>query len=134
MRLAALLLTATILTPQQSAAPVPSRPFEEWLQELIAEAHSRGFSDELIDATLSGLSPIPRVVERDSSQAEFTITLDQYFRTRVTPRVIRAGRQHALEERRLLQRVRSEYGVPAGIVLAFLGLESDYRQVTGTYP
>src|SRR6476660_7129620 len=112
MRVAALLLTATILTPQQNAAPPPSRPFAEWLQELIAEAHARGFSDELIDATLSGLTPIPRVVERDNSQAEFTITFDRYFRTRVTPRVIRMGRQHAMDERTLLGRIRVEYGVP----------------------
>ena len=68
MRVAALLLAATILTPQETVAPPPSRPFEPWLQELIAEARARGFSDELIDATLSGITPIQRVVERDSSQ------------------------------------------------------------------
>ena len=134
MRLAALLLTATILTPQQSAAPAPSRPFEEWLQELIAEAHSRGFSDELIDATLSGLTPIPRVVERDSSQAEFTITLDRYFQTRVTPRIIRLGCQEAMEQSAVLRRIRSEYGVSQGVVLAIWGLESHYGQFTGAYP
>jgi len=136
MRLAALLLTATILAPQQSAAqePPPSRPFAEWLQELIAEARSRGFSDELIDATLSGLTPIPRVVERDSSQAEFTITLDRYFQTRVTPRIIRLGRQEAMEQRAVLRRIRSEYGVSQGAVLAIWGLESHYGQFTGTYP
>jgi membrane-bound lytic murein transglycosylase B len=134
MRLAALLLTATMLTPQQSAAPAPSPPFEAWLQELIAEARSRGFSDELIDATLSGLTPIPRVVERDSSQAEFTITLDRYFQTRVTPRIIRLGRQQAMEQRAVLRRIRAEYGVPPGIVLSIWGLESHYGQFTGAYP
>ena len=134
MRLAALLLAATILTPQQSAAPPPSRPFEEWLQELIAEARARGFSDELIDATLSGLTPIPRVVERDSSQAEFTITLDRYFQTRVTPRIIRLGRQQAMEQGAVLRRIRSEYGVSQGVVLAIWGLESHYGQFTGAYP
>jgi membrane-bound lytic murein transglycosylase B len=135
MRLAALLLAATILTPRQDAAPPPApQPFEEWLQGLIAEAHARGFSDELIDATLTGLTPVPLVVERDSSQAEFTITLDRYFRTRVTPRIIRIGRQHASEERALLRRVRTEYGVSPGIVLAIWGLESHYGEFTGAYP
>jgi len=134
MRLAALLLTATILTPQQNAAPPPSRPFAEWLQELIAEAHARGFSDELIDATLSGLTPIPRVVERDNSQAEFTITLDRYFQTRVTPRIIRLGQQQAMEQSDVLRRIRSEYGVSQGVVLAIWGLESHYGEFTGAYP
>ena len=134
MRLAALLLTATILTPQQSAVEPQSPPFEEWLQAAIAEAHARGFSDELIDATLSGLTPISRVVERDSSQAEFTITFDRYFKTRVTPRIIRMGRQHAVQDRTLLRRIRTEYGVPPGIVLAIWGIESHYGQFTGAYP
>jgi membrane-bound lytic murein transglycosylase B len=125
-----------MLAPRQSAVePQPlSPPFEEWLQGVIAEAHQRGFSDELIDATLTGLTPIPRVVERDTSQAEFTITFDRYFRTRVTPRVIRMGRQHAMDERTLLGRIRVEYGVPPGIVLAIWGLESHYGQFTGAYP
>jgi membrane-bound lytic murein transglycosylase B len=134
VRLAALLLATTILTPQQSAVEPLSPPFEEWLQGVIDEAHARGFSDDLIDATLSGLTPIPRVVERDTSQAEFTITFDRYFRTRVTPRVIRMGRQRAMEQRTLLQRIRAEYGIPPGIVLAIWGIESHYGQFTGAYP
>jgi membrane-bound lytic murein transglycosylase B len=112
----------------------PSRPFEEWLHDLIDEARARGFSDELIDATLSGLTPIPRVVERDSAQAEFTITLDRYFATRVTPRIVRQGRQHAMQDRTLLRRIQTTYGVSPGIVLAIWGLESHYGQFTGAYP
>jgi membrane-bound lytic murein transglycosylase B len=101
---------------------------------VITEARARGFSDDLIDATLSGLTPVSRVVERDTSQAEFTITFDRYFRTRVTPRIIRMGQQHAMEERTLLRRIRAAYGVPPGVVLAIWGIESHYGQFTGAYP
>lgn len=134
MRLAALLLATTLLAPQQTAVEPPSQPFEDWLQGLIAEAHTRGYSDQLIDATLTGLTPIPRVVERDSSQAEFTISLERYFQTRVTPRIIRLGRQHAMEEATLLRRIRMQYGVSPGVVLAIWGMESHYGQFTGAYP
>jgi membrane-bound lytic murein transglycosylase B len=101
---------------------------------VIDEAHARGFSDQLIDSTLTGLTPIQRVVERDSSQAEFTITLDRYFQTRVTPRIVRLGRRHVMEDRMLLQRIRAEYGVSPGVVLAVWGMESHYGEFTGTYP
>src|ERR1043165_952977 len=135
MRVAALLLTTTLLAaPQDAVQPPQQPPFEEWLQGVIDEARSRGYSDELIGQTLTGLTPISRVVERDSSQAEFTITLDRYFNTRVTPRIIRMGREHAMQEQMLLRRVRAEYGVPSGIVLAIWGLESHYGQFTGAYP
>ncbi|HYS25335.1 MAG TPA: lytic murein transglycosylase [Vicinamibacterales bacterium] len=134
MRLAALLLAATILAPQQTVAPPPSPPFEQWLQELIAEARARGFGDDLIDATLSGITPVQRVVERDNSQAEFTITLDRYFETRVTPRIIRLGRAQLMEQRAVLRNIRTAYGVSPGVVLAIWGMESHYGEFTGTYP
>ncbi len=134
MRLAALLLAVATLPPQQSAVEAPSRPFEEWLHDLVDEAHARGFSDDLIEATLTGLTPLPRVVERDGSQAEFTMTLDRYFRTRVTPRIVRLGRQQAIDERTLLRRIQSAYGVSPSIVLAIWGMESHYGEFTGAYP
>jgi membrane-bound lytic murein transglycosylase B len=101
---------------------------------VIDEARARGYSDELINSTLVGLSPIARVVERDSAQAEFTITLDRYFRTRITPRVVRVGRERATEQRALLGRIQASYGVSPSILLAIWGLESHYGQFTGAYP
>jgi membrane-bound lytic murein transglycosylase B len=153
-----LALTAVLLVPLQAqdspappASPVPppspavpattqvpddtpARPFDDWLRDLIADAHTQGFTDSVIDQTLVGLQPIPRVVERDSNQAEFTITLDNYFKSRVTPRIIREGRVQAVRERTLLRRVQAAYGVPPGVVLAIWGLESHYGQFTGAYP
>ena len=136
MRLTALLLSTALLLPPQGppSVPEPSRPFEEWLQGVIDEAHARGFSDELIASTLTGLTPIERVVERDSSQAEFTITLDRYFRTRITPRIVRIGREHAASERPLLRRIQASYGVSPSILLAIWGIESHYGSFTGAYP
>ena len=136
MRLTALLLSTALLLPPQGppSVPEPSPPFEEWLQAVIDEAHARGFSDELIASTLTGLTPIERVVERDSSQAEFTITLDRYFRTRITPRIVRIGREHAASERPLLRRIQASYGVSPSILLAIWGIESHYGSFTGAYP
>ena len=137
MRLPVLLLSTVLLIPQQTpptAPEAPSPPFEQWLQGLIDEARSRGYSDELVTSTLVGLTPIARVVERDSAQAEFTITLDRYFRTRITPRVVRMGREQALQQRALLGRIQAAYGVSPSILLAIWGLESHYGQFTGAYP
>jgi membrane-bound lytic murein transglycosylase B len=137
MRLPALLLSTFLLIPQQTPPSVPeaaSSPFEQWLQALIDEARERGYTDELINSTLVGLTPIARVVERDSAQAEFTITLDRYFRTRITPRVVRMGREQATAQRALLGRIQETYGVSPSVLLAIWGLESHYGQFTGSYP
>src|SRR4026208_1366012 len=124
MRLPALLLSPLLLIPQQTppgAPEVPTPPFEQWLQALIGEARERGYTDELINATLVGLTPIARVVERDTAQADFTINLDRYFRTRITPRVVRIGRERATEQRALLERIQAAYGVPPALALAMSG-------------
>ena len=137
MRLSFLLLSTVLLIPQQippSAPEAPSAPFEQWLQALIGEARERGYTEELINSTLVGVTPIARVVERDSAQAEFTITLDRYFRTRITPRVVRVGREQATRQRALLGRIQTSYGVSPSILLAIWGLESHYGQFTGAYP
>src|SRR6185436_439211 len=52
------------------APAAPAQPFDEWLQALIEEARARGFSNEIVDETLKGLEPLPRVIARDRSQAE----------------------------------------------------------------
>src|SRR5688572_19620888 len=44
-------------------APLPSAvpPFDAWLEELRAEAVSRGISTTLIEKTLTGLQPVEQV-------------------------------------------------------------------------
>lgn len=133
MRILALLLAGVLLAPAQEVVEEP-RPFDAWLGDLIADARSRGFEESLLNETLAGLEPLPRVVERDRSQAELTITLNRYFQTRITPRVIRLGRQHATAEEALLRRIQTTYGVPSSIVLAIWGLESHYGEFTGATP
>jgi membrane-bound lytic murein transglycosylase B len=134
MRVLALLLAGVLLAPGQEVIEEGSRPFDAWLGDLIADARSRGFQESLLNETLAGLQPLPRVIERDRSQAELAITLDRYFQTRITPRIIRLGRQHGISERALLRRIQTTYGVPSSIVLAIWGLESHYGEFTGATP
>ena len=44
MRILALLFAAALLAPAQDVVEEPSRPFDAWLTDLIADARSRGFS------------------------------------------------------------------------------------------
>jgi membrane-bound lytic murein transglycosylase B len=121
MRILALLLAGVLLAPPQEVVEEPSRPFDAWLGDLIADARSRGFEESLLDQTLAGLQPLPRVVERDRSQAELTITLDRYFQTRITPGSSPGAATCGIEQA-LLRRIKN-LG-PSSVVLAIWGLES----------
>ena len=137
MRVLVILLVAGLLLVPLRAQEVveePPRPFDAWLADLIADAKMRGFDETLLNNTLAGLQPLPRVVERDRAQAELTLTLDRYYRTRITPRIVRLGRQHATSERTILKNVQTAYGVPPSIVLAIWGIESHYGTFNGATP
>ena len=133
---AAVLALVLAALPQQ--LPVvqlpPQQTFAEWLLALRAEAASQGVSDKTLDAALTGLEPIPVVVERDRSQAELVLTLDQYLQRRLTPKMIRTARAMGREHHALLDRVSGRYGVPRGVLVAVWGLESNFGRFSGVRP
>src|SRR5579883_1619552 len=67
--------------PPAVAAPQAAAPpdFAAWLDGIRAEAARRGISQATIDAALTGLVPIPRVIDLDHRQAEFSQTFWHYM-------------------------------------------------------
>ena len=123
---------AAAQTPAQEAAAPPA--FEEFLAALRAEALSKGISQRTVDAALGSIEPLPVVVERDRTQAEITLTLDQYLARRIPPRAVRTAREMASKHRAELQRASSAYGVPRSIITAIWGLESNFGRFSGVRP
>jgi membrane-bound lytic murein transglycosylase B len=124
----------------QDAAPATSqdagRPaFADWLQGVRAEAISRGIRQEIVDQALSGLDePLPVVIERDRAQAEIVLPLEHYIARRLTASLIRSGRQNFAEQKATLDGVAMKYGVPATIIAAIWGIESNFGRFTGVRP
>ncbi|HET98390.1 MAG TPA: lytic murein transglycosylase [Desulfurivibrio alkaliphilus] len=109
-------------------------PFDEWLRELRAEALERGIREETLDAALTGVEPIPRVIELDQQQPEFTLTFQQY-RDRVVPRTrIEMGRQRLAEHHELLTEIGNKLGVQPRFIVALWGIETDFGRITGGFP
>jgi membrane-bound lytic murein transglycosylase B len=119
----------------QTTAPAePPVAFDVWLAELIHEANERGYNEALVNDTLVGIEPLPRVIQADRSQAELTPGLDRYLSTRITRTVINRGRAQGKENRSLLSRIEDQYGVQRRFVLSIWGMESRYGRVTGREP
>ena len=92
----ALLFAVFLFTAgRQDATPDEPPPFDEWRRELVAEARARGYSEELIQQALAGVEPRPEVIRNDRSQAELVVGFDRYYQTRVTPQIVRQGRELA---------------------------------------
>lgn len=136
-----LLLLALLAGPVPFAqAPPPVAPvadpppFEEWLGALRAEAIERGFSASLVDRAFAGVKPVEQILERDRTQAEFTLDLEAYLSRRLTPYTVRLGRQMHARHRSLLQQIEKTYGVPSEIIVSVWGLESSFGRFAGVRP
>jgi len=127
---------AHVPTPEKPTLAAQSLPsdFQKWLAQLRADARARGISDATVLATLENVTPIPRVVELDRSQPEFTQTFWRYFDGAVSDKRISDGKAAMHKYSGALKRISGKYGVPPRFLVAFWGLETNYGQNTGGYP
>jgi membrane-bound lytic murein transglycosylase B len=130
MKLAPLLIVLAL----QAAQPAPAPTFEEFLAGVRTEALARGLSEATVASALSNLELQPVVVARDRAQPEQVQSLDAYLAQRLTARTIGTARERAARHAELLARIQTKYGVPAPIMIAIWGLESNFGKFTGTYP
>lgn len=112
----------------------PPQPFSEWLTGLAADARDRGFSEALVRQTLAGLEPLQRVIQQDRTQAELVVGFDRYYRTHVSPRMVRRGRELVRQHRTLLNRIENEYDVQRRFIVAIWGMETQYGRIMGRTP
>jgi membrane-bound lytic murein transglycosylase B len=137
----ALIISLVALTQAPSPSVAPNAPdaaatpdFPSFVQSLKDEALLRGISQDVVDRALTGLEPSPTVIQRDQTQAEIVLTVDQYIERRLTRQVVRTARQMAATHRALLSRVSRQYGVPSRVLVAIWGLESNFGRFSGVRP
>jgi membrane-bound lytic murein transglycosylase B len=122
----------------QVAVPAPGdtpRPeFSEFIAKMKEQALAGGVSPATVEAALDGLEPLEIVVERDRTQAETVLTIDQYLQRRLTRRFVRTAVERAREHRRTLAAISKKYDVPSGVIVAIWGMESNFGGFTGTRP
>ena len=87
----------------QVAVPVPApRPeFSVFLADLKSQAIARGIRAETAERALTSLEPLEIVIERDRTQAETVLTIDQYLQRRLTRSFVRTAKEKAAAHRAL---------------------------------
>lgn len=118
--------------PPVQQAP-PREDFASWLAAVKSDAQAHGISQTTLDTALSDLQPIDRVLELDRKQPEFTLTFEEYLDHVVNPTRVETGRLLLADQKRVLAAVAKRFGVPAPVVVAMWGIESDYGRLTGNF-
>ena len=128
-----ILLAALLAVSVPSVGNAADQDFASWLQGLRADALGKGIRPETLDRALKGLAPIPRVVELDRKQPEFSLTFEQYL-ARVVPQArVDQGKARLKEHHELLAEISKKYGVQPRFIVAFWGIESDFGRLDGGF-
>jgi membrane-bound lytic murein transglycosylase B len=115
------------------AAHAEGGDFAQWLAGLRRDAAAQGVPAATLDSALSGVEPLPRVLELDQKQPESTITLGRYLANVVKPERIERGRKLKAEHKALLRAVSNRYGVPPKTIMALWAVESGFGSSMGTF-
>jgi len=108
--------------------------FSSWLNGLRQEAQTKGISEATIHEALDNLEPIPRVIELDRRQPEFTQTFWRYLDARVTEDRIERGRTLLKRHETLFNTIEMHYGIQPRFLVAFWGLETNFGDYLGGFP
>ena len=109
-----------------------SHSFEEFLDQVRKTATEQGVSKPTIDKAFFELTPRPSAIASDKAQAEFNQNFWHYVNKRVNKVRLNNGKDTLKKNASLLTKASEKYGVPAYVIVAFLGLESNYGNYMGS--
>jgi lytic murein transglycosylase len=120
-----------------NATPAPAvdhiAGFTAWKTSFMAQALQTGIQPQTVRNVLANAQWQPRVVELDGAQPEFTRTPWAYLDSAVSAQRIAQGRAKLAEYAVPLQGAADRYGVPAEMITAIWGMESNYGSNFGTF-
>jgi membrane-bound lytic murein transglycosylase B len=108
-----------------------SQSFEDFLNQVRKTATEQGVSKATIDKAFFGLTLNLDILKSDSAQAEFNQNFWHYVNKRVSQVRLNNGNDTLKQNASLLNKTSQKYGVPAYVLVAFLGLESNYGNYMG---
>ncbi len=108
--------------------------FRRWIEGFRNQAVRNGISASIFDAAFEGVNYNTSVIQKDRNQSEFTKQIWDYLDSAVSDTRIANGQQALAQNRRILDRIESKYGVESEVVTAIWGLESAYGTFRGTLP
>ena len=102
-----------------------------WVDDFSASARAAGIEDATLKVAFDTARLLPRVIEQDRAQPEFTRTVWDYLDSAVSAQRVSRGQEKLLQLQPVLGPIAARYGVPAEILVAIWGMESSYGSFAG---
>ena len=97
-------------------------------------ARAAGIDEATLRIAFDEVRYLPRVVELDRAQPEFTRAVWDYLDSAVSPQRVALGQDKLLQLRSQADVATGRYGVPPNVVVAIWGIESNYGSNYGDIP
>ena len=130
------IITAAVALVGCGSEPVVSEAqrFSAWLTAFRPVAKAAGIDEATLRSTLDVAELRPRSVALDRSQPEFTRSLWDYLDTAVSATRVGNGQAKLAQVRAEADAATARFGVPAPVLVAVWGMESNYGQNFGDIP
>jgi lytic murein transglycosylase len=121
-------------TPAASAALDHRQKFGRWIADFSTSARAAGIDEATLKNAFDTVRFLPRVIELDRAQPEFTRTVGDYLGNALSPQRIARGQDKLQPLRPVIDPIAARYGVPAETLVAIWGMESHYGSFVGDIP
>jgi len=148
LTLSACTSTPPVETKPEAPSAVISRPaavesseevdhgqkFARWIADFSTSARAAGISDATLHSAFDNVRFLPRVIELDRTQPEFTRSVWDYLDTAVSAQRVTRGLEKLQQLRPQVAPIAARYGVPTEVLIAIWGIESNYGTHVGDMP
>ena len=107
--------------------------FNSWLKGVKKEAVANGHSKGTVDKFLASARQDSRTLKADRAQGVFKLGFVDFSRRVISQHRINNGRKNGSKYASVFARTERDFGVPAGVLLAFWALETDFGAVQGDF-
>ena len=123
----------TIFVAPTRAVECQRIKFDDWLETFKQQAAAEKISQGTITAALNGVAIDPSVISRDRSQTVFQQSFEQFSGRMISPDRVRKGANMLKRYGSVLERIEGRFGVPAPVLVAIWGLETDFGVNQGRF-
>lgn len=128
------LMLAALSAPAVAASCHKEPNFNAWLDGVRKEAATRGISQKAIASGLGAVSFDQAIVNKDRAQGVFAQTFLEFSDRMVEGYRVKQAPAQIAKLKGTFQKIEQTYGVPAAVIVAFWGLETDFGANIGDGP
>lgn len=125
------LILALCIEPTLAAQTFIQRPEVKQFIEDVAKEHP--IDTKVLNHAFGQISSAPEIIKRMDTQYE-ALPWHKYRKLLINPQRIYGGQEFMRQYAPILNKAELQYGVPAELIVAIIGIESSYGKIHGKHP